>query len=238
MILDFISYTLAGFLWGLFWRNPIISVVVIYIFQAALYFGFGLAATGYTALEFWLYAPLLFMLATLLGWGFSFVFHCRYFYKRLSVGAEPFFLKLLLQFIVLHLVLLFNDLILPWSGLGLIIMYLCLIGLFYFVNRHDHVWLRIDDTSRDPRPYFSNTAALFYIEWAIIFVAPIILYTLLAWLIPTFWFFWTCLITLGMMLGLILLCWIFYCSGIMPIDKCDKNCRDIKELTPFVWLYQ
>lgn len=233
MILDFIAYVLAGFLWGLFWRNILVNVIVVYIFQLLVYLGIGLTVLGYTSLEFWLYAPLLFLGTSVLGIIFGWIFKCPYFYKKLFIGAEPMFIKLVVQFVILHLVLIFGDLILPWSGVAMCFMYICLIALFLFVNRHDHVWLRVNNIDGKMEYVMSKQAIIFYCEWMFVFVVPIIVYTLVAWLASSLWQLWVCLIVIGVMAGLMLLLGLLHWACIIPTDKDAESTEEFTVIAPY-----
>ena len=185
MALDYIVYQIAGFLWGMYFRSFFFSGFWLYAFQVAFFFVFGKGAV--TVEEYWFFLPLTFLLYSLLAIGLQWAINAPLLIAYELFSRELYITKVLIQLIILHAILALWAIPAPWGGILLFIAYSLSIIILWFMNRYDIIWALKDGKGGY---YYTNCASIFHCQWALYFLPPIIVYTIVEAVHPSFWMFW------------------------------------------------
>ena len=193
MALDYLTYYSIGFIWGMFLKKYFFfSITMLAFFTIFFKYVFGEGPnTTLVELELWL--PLSAILGLIISTVISYVVYIPALFVVDYVRYEWYTIKLLIEFLVLHILLVFWELLpispFPWGGLVAIVAYIIAFIVIYWLNRNDHVWC-IDECGRERRR--SAESSFFY--WAIFFITPILFFTIVV-AISSIWNFWLVLVT-------------------------------------------
>lgn len=195
MALDYLTYYLSGFIWGIFFRDFWFSNTILAYFQIFFFFVFGIGSSTITEFLFWL--PLTFIFGLIVGITIPLIIYAPYFIVY-EYFIKPWYIaKIIIEIIVLHILLIFWELLpispFPWGGIVALIVYSVLIFALYWINKYDFIWLVPDGKGCY---IIKDCPKIFFFYFAIFFLPVIILFTIIV-AVSSIWNFYVGLILFG-----------------------------------------
>ncbi len=191
MALSYLTFYLAGFLWGLFIRDFWVFNTVLAYFQVFYFFVFGLSSDTFISLaEFLFWLPLCGVLGCIVAITLCNTMDLPLLFNYRVVHMEFYVIKITIEFIVLQVLLCLWELLphspFPWCGVASSIVYSIAIFISFWALYAESIWYHQEDLETWS---IRTTPLKFHIAWAIFFIIPIIVMTILLWLVPTLWMF-------------------------------------------------
>lgn len=191
MALSYLVYYLAGFLWGLFIRDFWIFNTFLAYFQVFYFLGFGLSSGSLVSLsEFLFWLPLCGIFGCIVSITLCNTFNLPLLLGKRAVYMELYVIKIVIEFIVLHVFLCLWELLphtpFPWCGIALLVVYSVAIFVSYWLLYNDEIWYEFISEENWIK---GNIVLLFHGTWALFFLVPIIIVTLVLWLGSGVWMF-------------------------------------------------
>lgn len=189
MALSYLTYYLAGFLWGFYTDNFFLSSTVLAYFQVAFYFIFGKGAV--TDSEFWVWLPLSATFGLIVAVCLKRILRAPCFFSHALFCNEPYIIKLVVQLLLLHSFLIFWEVLpsspLAWGGIIEFVFFFAAIIVIYVLNKYDIITANKNFNETHLKTLF------FY--WALLFLPVIALFTIVISVTQSFWPFWLSLIS-------------------------------------------
>ena len=190
MALDYLTYYLAGFIWGIFFRDFWFSGTILSWFQVFFFFVFGQGSA--TDSEFWLWLPLSFLLASIIGLGIPTILYVPHFLSIKYFENQFYVAKIILEIVALHALLIFWELLpntpFAWGGIIEFVVFLVAIIVLFWINRYDFIWSIPDGKGGC---IIQNCCVItFYTQFAFFFLPVILLFTIVISIVSGFWGFW------------------------------------------------
>ena len=199
MALDYLTYYLAGFIWGIYFRDFWFSIGALWAFGKFFYYVFGTGTTNFDEFYFWL--PLTAIFGLIIGLILPLILNGPYLITFESFSFEWYVVKIIVQIVILHALLILWEVLpvtpFPWGGIVQLVAFSVAIFVIYWLNRSDFIWAvrrkvnskKCNGVDGEYEWVIGNCPLIIHLHWALFFLPVILIFTLVT-AFTYIWPFW------------------------------------------------